>query len=288
MPPRDLWQARLTLPRPAAQNATDWLSEALPGVLSVSLLDEIGDRYAVTVLFAGAPDREALDALLGEALGDVPGYALEPVPEEDWVKRGLEDLKPVRAGRFFVHGSHVAPAAGGTHSLLIEAGEAFGTGQHPTTRGCLLALDQLLKHELAGPAFDLGCGTGVLSIAYAKAQRQPIVAGDIDPDSVRFARTAARANGVAPLVSAVEAAGFDHAAIGAAAPFGLVMANVLAAPLICLAPQMRRHTRSGARAILSGLLSHQSRAVEAAYRNQGFVLDRRLPLGEWMTLVLRR
>lgn len=284
----DLWQAQFALPRPEAHTAADWLSEAHPDVLSVSLFEEIGGRYALTVLFSGKPDRDVLDALLGDALGSVPGYALDAVPDEDWIARGLADLKPVRAGRFYVHGSHDAPAPGGTHSLLIEAGEAFGTGQHPTTRGCLLALDRLLKRGIGGPVFDLGCGTGVLSIAFAKATRMPVLAGDIDPASVRFARAAARANAAAPLVRAVAATGFANPAIQAAAPFELVLANVLAGPLIALAPAMRTHTAPGAAVVLSGLLRHQSRAVEAAYRNQGFRLIRRIPLGEWMTLVLGR
>lgn len=286
--PAPLWQLNMALPLEAAQVAADWMSEAHPDVLSVSVLEELDSRHALTVLFAGEPARTGIDALLAEALGEVPGYALAPVPDEDWIAKGLEDLKPVRAGRFHVHGSHDAPAPGGSVSLLIEAGEAFGTGQHPTTRGCLLALDDLLKTGISGPVFDLGCGTGVLAIACARTTRRPVLAGDIDPVSVDFTCMAARANGVGPLVRAVTAAGFDHAQIRAAAPFELVMANVLAGPLIALAPAMRAHTAPGSAVVLSGLLHHQARAVEAAYRGQGFHVVRRYPLGEWMTLLLGR
>ncbi len=284
----DLWQAVIQLTREDADIATDWLTETHPDVLSVSAFEEIGGDYAVTVLLAEKPDRADFSALIEQALGHEPGFTLEPLENEDWVKRGLEDLKPVRAGRFHIHGSHDEPAPGGTHSLLIEAGEAFGTGQHPTTSGCLMALDDLLKRGVDGPVFDLGCGTGILSIAYASVTKLPVLGGDIDEPSVRFARSAAQANGVGPLVDAVEATGFQHEAVREQAPFGLVMANVLAGPLISLAPDMRRFTRPGSYVILSGLLQHQSRAVEATYRGQGFVIGARYPLGEWMTLLLQR
>ena len=284
----DLWQAVIQLSPEDADTATDWLTETHPNVLSVSAFEEIGGDYAVTVLLSEEPDRADFSALIEQALGHEPGFRLEPLENEDWVKRGLEDLKPVRAGRFHIHGSHDEPAPGGTHSLLIEAGEAFGTGQHPTTSGCLMALDDLLKRGVDGPVFDLGCGTGILSIAYASVTKLPVLGGDIDEPSVRFAKAAAKANGVGPLVDAVEATGFQHEAIREQAPFGLVMANVLAGPLISLAPDMRRNTRPGSFVILSGLLRHQSRAVEAAYRGQGFVIAARFPLGEWMTLLLQR
>ncbi len=283
-----LWQAVIALTPKEAHTASDWLTETHPGVLSVSAFEEIGGRYSLTVLFDSEPDRTKVDATLNEALGHTPGYALEPLENEDWVKRGLEDLKPVRAGRFHIHGSHDAPAEGGTHSLLIEAGEAFGTGQHPTTSGCLIALDDLLKIGIKGPVFDLGCGTGILSIAYARATGRPVIGGDIDAPSVRFAKAASKANKVGPLVESVTATGFEHPAIRAQAPFGLVMANVLAGPLINLAPAMRRYTRDGSYVILSGLLRHQSRAVEATYRGQGFTIAARYPIGEWMTLLLQR
>lgn len=283
-----LWQAVIQLSPADADTATDWLTETHPDVLSVSAFEEIGGNYAVTVLLGQEPDRAAFSALLLEALGHEPGFSVAPLENEDWVKRGLEDLKPVRAGRFHIHGSHDEPAPGGTHSLLIEAGEAFGTGQHPTTSGCLMALDDLLKRGVDGSVFDLGCGTGILSIAYASVTKLPVLGGDIDEPSVRFAKAAACANGVGPLVDAVEATGFQHEAVREQAPFGLVMANVLAGPLISLAPDMRRNTRDGSYVILSGLLQHQSRAVEATYRGQGFVIAARYPIGEWMTLLLQR
>ncbi|MEQ8747758.1 50S ribosomal protein L11 methyltransferase [Pyruvatibacter sp.] len=287
-PDPNLWQAVINLTPQDAATASDWFAESHPDVLSVSVFEELGNRNSLTLLFAGEPQRAAIDSTLQNALGHLPGYALAPLQHDDWVKRGLEDLKPVHAGRFHIHGSHDAPAAGGTHSLLIEAGEAFGTGQHPTTMGCLMALDDLLKQGITGPVFDLGCGTGILSIAYARATGRPVIGGDIDPPSVEFANKAARANKVGPLMRAVIATGFDHPSIRARAPYGLVLANVLAGPLINLAPSVRHNTRLGSSVVLSGLLRHQSRAVEAAYRGQGFVIGTRYPLGDWMTLLLHR
>jgi ribosomal protein L11 methyltransferase len=213
----------------------------------------------------------------------------ETIAAQDWVAASLAELKPVIAGRFTVHGAHDRAAlAPNRIGVEIEAALAFGTGHHGTTRGCLLALDGLIRQQRPRRILDIGTGTGVLAIAAAKASRQPVLASDIDREAVRIARENARLNGCAGLVACVHAAGLSAARFRARAPFDLVFANILLAPLTRLARPMREVLAPGARVVLSGLLATQENAAIAAYRPHGLVLVRRIPLGEWVTLVLRK
>ena len=195
----------------------------------------------------------------------------------------------VSAGRFVVHGGHdryrVAPNQLG---IEIEAGLAFGTGHHATTRGCLLLLDEVLRSAQPRRVLDLGTGTGVLAIAAAKTLRRQIFASDIDARSVIVARDNARLNRVGNLVEFVCATGFHAEGFAKHAPFDLVMANILANPLKALAGPMRSHLAHGGLAILSGLLRHQAAGVIAIYRAKGFVLLRRLDLDGWSSLLMSR
>jgi ribosomal protein L11 methyltransferase len=195
----------------------------------------------------------------------------------------------VIAGRFTVHGAHDRAAlATNRIGIEIEAALAFGTGHHGTTRGCLLALDRIVQERARRRArvLDIGTGTGVLAIAAARALRAPVLASDIDAEAVRIARENARLNGCAALVQCLHAAGLASTQFRARAPFDLVFANILLGPLTRLARPMRRVLAPGARVILSGLLAAQENAALAAYRPHGLRLVRRIPLGEWVTLVL--
>ncbi len=222
--------------------------------------------------------------------------ALEPraatvavLPDQDWVRQSLEGLPPVRAGRFFLHGSHDGHRrrVGGV-SLEIDAGTAFGTGHHGTTEGCLLALDQILKKRRPRRILDVGCGTGVLAIAAAKAGKGKVLASDIDPEAAHVTRRNAKANGVGPTVTAVTAPGLKHQRIRAAAPFDLIFANILARPLVSLASGLSLTLSPGGALILSGLTLDQCRWVQAAYRNRGLVSVRKTICGNWATQVLTR
>jgi ribosomal protein L11 methyltransferase len=203
-----------------------------------------------------------------------------------------------------VHGRHdrarVRPNRIG---IEIEAALAFGTGHHGTTRGCLLALDQIVKQQRPSPlpasgarekrirrlrVLDVGTGTGVLAIAAAKALRTGVLASDIDPLAVTVARENARLNGAAPLIEFIHAAGLDARRFRARGPFGLILANILLGPLVRLARPMTRLLAPGARVVLSGLLSSHAQTALTAYRAQGLVLEGRIVLDEWTTLVLRR
>ena len=193
----------------------------------------------------------------------------------------------MRAGRFFVFGAHdrgriPANAVG----LRIEAGAAFGTGHHGTTLGCLLAFDALLKARRFGRVLDVGTGTGVLAIAAARTGSPRVVGTDIDAVSVRIARENAALNRAR--ATFVRADGLNHRGVAGAAPYDLVFANILARPLVRLAPAIRGALRPGGVAILSGLLRGQQRFVAAAYLARGFALRRRILRDAWATLVLER
>src|SRR5271168_3906238 len=208
----------------------------------------------------------------------------QPLADADWLAMALSGLPPVRAGRFFVFGAHdrgriPANAVG----LRIEAGAAFGTGHHGTTTGCLLAYDAALKSRRFGKVLDVGTGTGVLAIAAARTGSRRAVGTDIDAVSVRIARENARLNRARARF--VRADGLAHRRVAEAAPYDLVFANILARPLVRLAPGIRRALKPAGIVVLSGLLRSQQRFVLAAYRSRGFLLRRRILRDAWATLL---
>lgn len=259
-----------------AANALD-VAETAPGA------------WAVTVYFPDEPDGAALRRLgevVRQALGPAaPSPVVAALPDIDWVAKSLADLKPVSVGRFFVHGHHdrakVLPNA---LSIEIEASRAFGTGHHGTTAGCLAALGGLARRRSFANVLDLGTGTGVLAIAAARLWRCPVLASDIDPVSTRLASENARLNGAARQVRAITAAGFRHPLIASRAPFDLIVANILAGPLVALATDLVRHLAPGGSLVLSGLLPPQGRLVEASYTRRGLHFVRRDIRDGWLTL----
>jgi ribosomal protein L11 methyltransferase len=270
----------------------DRLTESfLEGQAAIAAFERSDGRWDVTLHFAEAPDQTSVRELVGIAAGGDVAQAItfDTVEAKDWVKATLEELVPVRAGRFIVHGQHdrsrISPNKLG---IEIEAALAFGTGHHGTTRGCLLLLDHVLKAWRPRRVLDLGTGTGVLAIAAARALHQKVLASDIDPPSVQVARENARLNVSGHLVQAIRATGFAAPQFVAAAPFDLVLANILANPLRQLASPMARHLAPSALVILSGLLTHQAPGVIAAYRARGLVPVRHLRIEGWSSLLLRK
>src|SRR3981189_1054605 len=246
----------------SARRVLDLLSESFfEGQAAIAAFERSDGRWGITVHFAEAPDQTSIRELVGIAAGDdvARDITFDTVKAKDWVKATLEELVPVRAGRFSVHGHHdrskVPPNKLG---IEIEAALAFGTGHHGTTRGCLLLLDHVLKARRPRRVLDLGTGTGVLAIAAAKALHEKVLASDIDPPSVQVARENARLNVSGHLVQAIRATGFAGPQFADAAPFDLVLANILANPLRQLAGPMARHLAPSALVILSGLLTHQA------------------------------
>jgi ribosomal protein L11 methyltransferase len=274
----------------SARRVADLLTENFfEGEAAIAAFEGPTGRWDITVHFAQAPDEKAIRSLVTTAAGEevADSITFETVEARDWVKATLEELVPVHAGRFVVHGRHdranVPPNKIG---IEIEAALAFGTGHHGTTRGCLLLLDEVLKAHRPGRVLDLGTGTGVLAIAAAKALRTRILASDIDPLSVRLAAENARLNGAGDLVKTITANGFLAPHFKRCAPFDLVLANILANPLRQMATPMSRHLASGALVILSGLLTPQASAVIASYRARGLVVRRHIRIEGWSSLLL--
>ena len=198
----------------------------------------------------------------------------------------LEGLPPVEAGPFFVAGAHaVKTASPGKTAITIEAGPAFGTGHHGTTLGCLLGFAQLLRKRRPGNVLDLGTGSGVLAIAALKSAAVSAIGTDIDSSSITTAIQNARQNNVASKFKAYTCAGTRHANVRSAAPFDTVFANILARPLVKLAPEIAEVSASGASVILSGLLRHQEPQVRGAFDGRGFQLETRIHRDGWSTLI---
>ncbi len=288
-----------------AKDLADLLAEQLGSATAVAAYED-GGLWCVEVQFADSVDphaaRNALQPVVGtEAMRDL---RFETVTARDWVATSLAGLQPVEAGGFIVHGAHDrARIPVNRIAIEIEAALAFGTGHHGTTRACLLALDRLAKTQAKKrrlgrarrpgtssrvAALDVGTGTGVLAIAAAKRLHGRVLASDIDPAAVRIAAENATRNGVSMRVTNVRADGLAAGPIRRAAPYPLVFANILLAPLQKLAGPLARLTAPGAQVVLSGLLARQANAAVATYRSHGLRLDRRIILDGWATLVLRR
>ncbi len=283
--------ARLACDEPTARRLASALAEIFDGEdIICAAFEGDGGQWQVAIHFRDKPDESALRAQVALIVGDKAAAALSlaPVAAADWVKQSLAGLAPVRAGRFIVHGAHDrARVKANDIGIEIEAALAFGTGHHGTTRGCLLALGNLAKRRRARRVLDLGTGSGVLAIAVAKLLRTRVVASDIDRVAVEAARGNVRLNR-AGAITFVRAGGTKARAIAAGAPYDLILANILLEPLMRLALPLRHLTARHARIVLSGLLPGHANAAIAIYRAQGFVLEGRVPLDGWVTLILRR
>lgn len=260
-----------------------------PTGVGVFEIEDGSGLWEVGGYFVEAPDTVGL-AILAAAHG-AKDFVISELPETDWVAKVRRDLAPVRAGRFYVYGSHDADTVpDGVEPLLIEANMAFGTGHHGTTKGCLEAFDALLNDGFApGSVADIGCGTAVLAMGAARVlpEAAHIVASDIDQVAVDVAEANVTANGLKGRVRCLEAVGTDHPEITAGAPYDLIFANILMGPLIGLAPDIAKIAGPKAQVILSGLLNEQADAVLDAYTAVGMSERDRRILGEWTTLTLQ-
>jgi ribosomal protein L11 methyltransferase len=258
--------------------------------ISVLELDEDRDLHEISLYAEG--DVDAVEAQLRDLLTslslDKP-LEREVLPDIDWVAKSLEGLKPVRAGRFFVHGAHDRDQIKiGDIAIEIEAGLAFGTGHHGTTAGCLEMLESVVEAEHPKNALDLGTGSAVLAIALAKLSAIPVLATDIDPVATEVATANVKLNNASDLVETTTATGFDHPVFAKRGPFALIVANILAGPLMEIAPDMAAHLQPDGSLVLSGILDRQHDAVVAAYTAQGFRHIRTLHLEGWVTIHLKR
>ena len=282
---------RLATDETSARAMIDLIGEIFdPAETAVAAFETAGGRWLLEAYFARDPDeamvRDLIRPIVGQWADRAAFAALSPT---DWIKAGLAVLKPVRAGRFLIHGSHdrVAVAANDI-GIRIDAALAFGTGHHGTTLGCLEALDAELKRRRPRAVLDVGTGTGILAIAAAKALKRSVVAGDIDPVAAAVARGNACGNAVAACVRVYAAPGLGHASARRRRHFDLVFANILATPLRRLAPSLRAVLRpSRGVLVLSGLLARDVPGVLSAYAAQGLRLSRRIEHDGWATLTVR-
>lgn len=283
--------ALTTLPgRINASDLGDALERLTPEPIGVGVfeLEDGSGLWEVGAYFSEKPDDISL-ALLA-AVFQAEEFKISELPQIDWVSKVQRSLKPVVAGRFFVYGSHdsdkVPPDC---EPLLIEASMAFGTGHHGTTKGCLLALEQLITDGFkAKNVIDVGCGTAVLAMAAARIFSANVIASDIDSVAHSVAKMNILANGLDRNIQCFEASGFAHEQIKTKNPFDLIFANILLAPLIAIATDISKYSLSGGYVVLSGILSEQAELVVNKYTGVGFSLSNQIEIGEWVTIIFRK
>jgi ribosomal protein L11 methyltransferase len=260
-------------PSPASAVSVEEVSKA-SWSLDAFCLDEDLARETAAIIAREAPSVRA---------------SVQKLDDKDWVAESLSGLPAVHAGPFVVAGAHeLSRVRGGRIPVWIEAGPAFGTGHHGTTKGCLEALALLARTRPLGKVLDIGAGSGVLAIAAVKAGATSALGTDLDFDSIRIAKENAKNNSAGVRLKLLHASGANHQMIRRGGPYDLVLANILAKPLVSLAPDIAKLVRSGGRVILSGLLAHQEPQVKAAYAGQGLVLVNRRRLNGWSTLTYAR
>ena len=283
--------ALTTLPgRINASDLGDALERLTPEPIGVGVfeLEDGSGLWEVGAYFSEKPDDISL-ALLA-AVFQAEEFKISELPQIDWVSKVQRSLKPVVAGRFFVYGSHdsekVPPDC---EPLLIEASMAFGTGHHGTTKGCLLALEQLITDGFkAKNVIDVGCGTAVLAMAAARIFSANVIASDIDSVAHSVAKMNILANGLDRNIQCFEASGFAHEQIKTKNPFDLIFANILLAPLLAIATDISKYSLSGGYVVLSGILSEQAELVVNKYTGVGFSLSNQIEIGEWVTIIFRK
>ncbi|MEZ5897794.1 MAG: 50S ribosomal protein L11 methyltransferase [Parvularculaceae bacterium] len=283
-----IWTGPEDVLQDAAVRLTDLLYPPADAISITKVNDTAEDRdtaWRLEAYFSDTPDRDSLlAALSGLTLGP---FEIEELPDIDWVAHALAGLGVVEVGRFILYGVHDEdnlPEDTDFIPIRIDANQAFGTGHHPTTAGCL----ELLSRFAGFPPdriFDLGCGSAVLSIAAAKLWERDILASDIDERSVEIAQENVALNDVDDRIEVIVADGFDAPAIAARAPFDFIFANILAGPLVELAPMMAKHIAPRGRVMLAGLMASQEQGVTEAYLNQGFKLLNRLDHQTWPVLL---
>lgn len=256
--------------------------------LALTEIDEENAIYELS-LYVDKENQERVLQRFAEVLSiDPHKINYEVLPDIDWVQKSLEGLTPVRAGPFFVHGSHNRnDIPSGALSIEIEANQAFGTGHHGTTAGCLEMIAKVMKQENPQNALDLGTGSGVLAIGIAMLKPISVLASDIDPIAIKVAQHNIELNGVKEYITTITATGFSHEKIASRAPFDLIIANILANPLIELAHEMVQILQSGGSLILSGILEEQHSYVLETYVKQGLKHIETYHRQGWVTIHLK-
>ena len=291
----------VSVPREQAETFEALLS-GLPGAIvgrRAPLIDtgldlRDSDELEVLAYFDLRPDEADVQALL--ELGDqITGlqntaFAFETLPDVDWVAESQSSLTAIHAGRFFLHGSHdQTPVPGGACELVIDAQNAFGTGHHETTHGCLEMVSEIIKTKGRRRlnVLDMGTGSGVLGLAWCKATKQPMLGSDIDPQAVKVADVNARLNHVGAYARFVPGAGIGHRDVRKNARYEVVLANILSGHLINLAPSIAQVTAPGGFIVLAGLLRKQEQRVSRSFHAHGFIDVQVIRRGPWSILMMQ-
>lgn len=283
-----LFQLTLSTPKAESGPIAGLLENSEPTPLSVSHYETTDHIWNVAAIYDHRPDSQAIRTLIAETLALAPDaleVQLEQIPEKNWVAHVQSELKPVAAGRFLIHGEHDRDKAR-PHPFAIEinAAEAFGTAHHGTTKGCLIAMDQLSDQFEPASILDIGTGTGILAIAGHKIwPSASITASDIDPKAISIAAANATYN-QATKINFIKASGLDHAAITTSSPYDLIIANILAKPLISMASDIIKALAANGQLILSGILEGQADEVTIAYQKKGLNNLQTNHFDEWVTI----
>lgn len=270
----------------SADMVAETLERLNPAALAIVEIDEAQDIWEVGAHFTDEPHSDAL-ALVEAAFGCSP-FVVSEVPERDWVAHVERNLAPVLVGRFWVcagqRDDQPPPAA---VPIRIRSSMAFGTGHHGSTQGCLKALDQLIQDgSTLSRCADIGCGTGILSLAAALSEHAEVIASDADPIALESARANISANRCEQMISCVEATGLDHLTSIDNARFDVIFINIVSDVVIALVPRLRTHLAPAGHAILSGLLADQVDEVLAASQQSGLDLVHRCDIMEWSSLTM--
>lgn len=285
-----IWRIEIQVPA----RALDAFEDALqPCCMAISTFrNEKDGGWRIEGLTHAEPDRKAIRRLFAKAARkagiETPKAKIQLQPPRDWVAENFADFPPIRIGRYFIHGSHfegVLPA--GLVSVKLDAGQAFGSGEHGSTAACLMVLDGLAKKRRFLKPLDMGCGSGILALAMAKTWRVPVWASDIDGEAVRVTARNARLNRLGASVRAARGPGYRTAAVSRARPFDLIVANILTRPLCQMAGDLARHLEPGGVAVVSGFLERDGRRILQAHRAFGLRLQQSLSIAGWQTVVMK-
>ena len=275
---------------PFFEKALDSLTIALSG----SLIEEGPDKdcWRMDAIFEGKPDEEYLRVVMSiaslSANIDEPKWKITPVPKKNWLRECLVNFPPIELGDYYIYGSHIKEKPPKKKiALKIDAATAFGSGEHATTQGCLKGFDDLLKKTTPKRILDMGCGSGILSMAAAKKIGKSLTsidAVDIDDEAVRVTQINVKKNRVLSKINVFQSTGYEKIK----GKYDLVFANILARPLMDMAPDLTAHLKSGGYAILSGFLTSQKSWVLKAHKKAGLSFVKNYAIGEWGTLVVKK
>lgn len=294
MPPF-LWRIDFRVPKQHHSTFEDMLE---PFCIALTAFeDEKAGDWMIEGLTASEPDSYGINAKLEQTARDcgisTPKVIFDLMPPKNWLEENLMDFPPLQIGRYYIHGTHVAPrGVGGLFELILDSGSAFGSGEHATTEGCLRAMEALARKFKFRRILDMGCGSGILSMAAAKTWNKPITASDIDDESTRVTLLNAKQNRLGHLIKATCGNGYASTLVRRNAPYDLILCNILANPLVKMSGDLSRHLGAKPKrpqfVILSGLLERDSNRVIAAHRARGLKLHRKITIKGWVILVMSR